>query len=311
MIEKYVNAEELKRLLSSLIVVVGALSIAALFASILVPGLRNANKPAAPMPVNPVVGEPGWLDPTEFPPEKGKVIPPVDPKTLLVSSPELLARGKDLFGRNCLPCHGETGRGDGPAAATLNPRPRNLTVPQGWKNGADLPSIYKTVTEGISRTPMNSFDYLPKRDRMALAHYVQSLGTFPHGTGSQEAVEALSKSLAAAGEKTPNKIPVSAAIAKLEQEFSAAAPLSIPLEDQSPGAEIVRRVVVDPARAAQTLSLSESWRSGVKELVSSILPGAPGNGFSVSSATLDAAEWQALHAELIILLPQSKQASQK
>ena len=41
MIEKYVNEEELKRLLSTLVVVLGALMIAVLFASIIVPGLRS------------------------------------------------------------------------------------------------------------------------------------------------------------------------------------------------------------------------------------------------------------------------------
>jgi hypothetical protein len=44
MIEKYVDAEELKRLLSTLLAVLGGLVIAGLFASIVVPGLRNANK---------------------------------------------------------------------------------------------------------------------------------------------------------------------------------------------------------------------------------------------------------------------------
>ena len=48
MIEKYVDAEELKRLLSVLVVILGCLIIAGLFASIVVPGLRNANKPATP-----------------------------------------------------------------------------------------------------------------------------------------------------------------------------------------------------------------------------------------------------------------------
>ena len=97
MIEKYVDAEELKRLLSTLIVFLGALAIAGLFAMIVVPGLRNANKPEAPTPVTPVVGEPGWLDPTEFPPREGREIPPVDPKALIAYSPELVARGKVLF----------------------------------------------------------------------------------------------------------------------------------------------------------------------------------------------------------------------
>ena len=85
MIEQYVDKQELKRLLSSLLVVVGALVIAGLFASIVVPGLRNANKPQTPAAVAPAVGESGWLNPTEFPPQKGRAIPPVDPKILMTS----------------------------------------------------------------------------------------------------------------------------------------------------------------------------------------------------------------------------------
>jgi mono/diheme cytochrome c family protein len=297
MIEKYVNEEELKRLFSTLMVVLGALMIAALFASIIVPGLRNANKPEAAMPVNPVVGEPGWLDPTEFPAERGKVIPPLDPKTLISVTPDLMTKGQELFAQNCTPCHGERGRGDGPAASTMNPRPRNFTGSDGWKNGYDLPAIFKTLTEGIPSTSMAPFDYLSKRNRMALAHYVQSLGSFPHGDSSREATDALSKTLAAAGEKTPNKIPVSAAMAKLVQEYQASAPLAGAPDGQ--GAEWLQRLVLDPARAAETLTGSSVWRSGPKELAASILPGVPGNGFSTAAAALSAEEWKALLAELL------------
>ncbi len=87
MIEKYVDAEELRRLLSTLVVILAVLAIGGLFAIIVVPGLRNANRPETPTPVSPVVGEPGWLDPAEFPPERGRVIPPVDPKTLIATIP--------------------------------------------------------------------------------------------------------------------------------------------------------------------------------------------------------------------------------
>ncbi len=299
MIEKYIDAEELRRLLSTLVVILMALAIGGLFAMILVPGLRNANKPQTPTPVNPAVGEPGWLNPAEFPPELGRVIPPVEPQTLLVASAELTARGKDLFSANCVPCHGERGLGDGPAASTMNPRPRNFSGPDGWKNGYDLPAIYKTLSAGVPGTSMAPFDFLSRKDRMALAHYVQSLGSFAHGSGSPEAMAALSKELAAPGEKTPNRIPVSMAVTRLEQEFTAAPPLAMAPDDHSLGAEVFRRVVKDPIRAAQTLASSGEWRKGPAELAASVLPAAPGNGFSVAAAALSGAEWKELHAVLV------------
>ncbi len=311
MIEKYVNAEELRRLLSSLLVFVGALAIGGLFAVIVVPGLRNANKPQAPGPMNPVGGEPGWLDPTEFPPERGRLIPPVDPATLIAASPALTEKGKSLFETNCIQCHGGSGRGDGPAASTMNPRPRDFTSSNGWTNGYNLPAIYKTLSMGVPGTSMASFDYLTKRDRMALAHYVQSLGTFSHDTASPEAMAALSKELAAPGERTPNRIPVSMAMAKLEDEFSAQPPIAVAPDDHSPEAEMVRRVVVDPVRAAETLGGTSFWRAGPNELAASILPGTPGNGFSVSVSTLSAVEWQVLEAALSRISPMKAQAAQR
>ncbi len=311
MIEKYVDAEELRRLLSSLLVFVGALAIGGLFGVIVVPGLRNANRPETPTPMSPVGGEPGWLDPAEFPPERGRLIPPVDPSTLIAASPALTEKGKGLFERNCAQCHGGSGHGDGPAASTMNPRPRDFTSPNGWTNGYNLPAIYKTLSTGVPATSMASFDYLTKRDRMALAHYVQTLGAYSHDTASPEAMSALSKELAAPGERTPNRIPVSMAMAKLVEEFSAQQPLTIVPDDRSPAAELIRRVVTNPSRAAETLAGASSWRAGPKELAAGILPGTPGNGFSASTATLSAAEWQVLLAGLLEISPQKAQATQR
>jgi mono/diheme cytochrome c family protein len=298
MIEKYVDAEELKRLISGLVIVLGCLIVAGLFASIVVPGLRNANRPATPTVVAPVVGEYGWLDPTEFPPQKGVEIPAVDPKTLMTPSPDLIARGKALFESNCGACHGAQGRGDGPAATTMNPRPRNFANPDGWVNGYHAPGIFKTLGEGIRGTSMASFDYLPKKDRMALAHYVQSLGAFPHNTATVAMMNSLSQALATAGEKTSNKIPVSMAITKLEEEFSAAPLLVVDKGDHSPGAELLRRVLADPFRASQFLAQSRIWRVSYRELAAIAVLGLPANGFSTTSAALNSAEWQLLHSEL-------------
>jgi mono/diheme cytochrome c family protein len=288
MIVKYVNAEEIKRLLGSLSAVLLALAIAALFAVIVIPGLRNANKPGAPTPIASAIGETGWLDPAEYPPQRSMIIPPVDPQTLMQPSPELILRGKTLFAQNCAQCHGETGHGDGQSAANMNPAPRNFTVSPGWANGVDLPAVYRSISEGVRNSSMASFDYLPRKDRMALAHYVQSLGSFTHGTGSAEAVAALTKELASPGEKTPNKIPVSMAMAKLEGEYQAPAPFK--------EAQLLRRIIIDEQRAAETLAGLPGRQMDLKELAGSLIVNAPDNGFSQSIALLSPSEWKLFEA---------------
>jgi mono/diheme cytochrome c family protein len=299
MIEKYLDVGEFRRLFSTLLVVLCCIAIAGLFAVLVVPGLRNANRPATPTAIQPVVGESGWLDPTEFTPEKGMVIPPVDPASLIQPSQELRTQGKELFAKNCVPCHGALGHGDGPAAGTMDPRPRNLSSPAGWINGFDLPGIYRTLSEGIKKSSMVAFDYLSRKDRMALAHHVQSLGGFDSKSGSPEAMEALSRELATAGEKIPNKIPVSLAMAKLEQEFVDVKLPAIRLYLTEPDDELLLRVIVDPSRASRVLMQSEVWRQSAQDLAVSILPDVPGNGFSDSTATLSPSEWKALYAQLL------------
>lgn len=56
--------------------------------------------------------------------------PPEVPEELLrgpVSTGDPVAAGRVLFMAACVPCHGEAGKGDGPASKELNPKPRNLT----------------------------------------------------------------------------------------------------------------------------------------------------------------------------------------
>ncbi len=104
---------------------------------------------------------------------------PVDVKKVFAGTPEMKEKGKVLYTQNCATCHGTNGHGDGPAAAALNPKPRNFTQDAAWKNGRKLSQIFKTLTEGLPGTPMPSFAGLGVEDRFALAHYVQSLGATP------------------------------------------------------------------------------------------------------------------------------------
>lgn len=53
------------------------------------------------------------------------------------------AAGKVAFTMYCVPCHGETGKGDGPAGIALDPRPRNFTA---------NPPEFKFDTDGDGKT---------------------------------------------------------------------------------------------------------------------------------------------------------------
>lgn len=53
----------------------------------------------------------------------------------------------ELFVSRCAPCHGETGHGDGPGAAALNPKPRNYTD-LAWQHSVKDEDIKKTILYG-------------------------------------------------------------------------------------------------------------------------------------------------------------------
>ncbi|MGE5177342.1 MAG: c-type cytochrome [Hyphomicrobiales bacterium] len=97
----------------------------------------------------------------------------MDVQSLLQATPELVDKGKQLFSVNCASCHGTDGKGDGPAAAALNPKPRDFTSGY-WKYGGGVARIVRTITEGSPGTAMAAFPSIPPEDRFAIAHYEQS-----------------------------------------------------------------------------------------------------------------------------------------
>lgn len=221
-IHDYLSSEELKRLGSALLVVVCFIFIAGFFAFTVLPGLRYQAHTTPDAPVQAVQGETGWLDPTDYPATARQVIPPIDPATVMTPNPALMARGKAVYAQTCATCHGVDGKGDGPGGAGLTPKPRNFTVKAAWKNGTRVEDIYKTLEEGIKGSSMVSYAYLSKKDRMALAHVVQSLGAYDHGASDPKAIATLEKLFASAGEVIPNRIPVSRAVDLLCREYESA-----------------------------------------------------------------------------------------
>jgi mono/diheme cytochrome c family protein len=54
--------------------------------------------------------------------------PYADAHNPLAASPANFEAGKTIFEQNCASCHGKDGRGDGPAAGGLEPRPSDLAA---------------------------------------------------------------------------------------------------------------------------------------------------------------------------------------
>jgi len=98
----------------------------------------------------------------------------VDVATLMISTPELVAKGGGLYAVNCATCHGVAGMGDGPAAVALNPKPRIFTGGY-WRYGGGVARVVQTISVGSPGTAMSAFTAIPMEDRFALAHFLRSL----------------------------------------------------------------------------------------------------------------------------------------
>lgn len=100
---------------------------------------------------------------------------------LQVETNGAVARGRTVYREHCMNCHGVDGDGQGEVAQDLSTKPRDLTkgvykfrsTPTG-----DLPTdddLFRTVSEGIPGTSMDSYKDLPKTDRQALVIYLKTL----------------------------------------------------------------------------------------------------------------------------------------
>ncbi len=67
-----------------------------------------------------------------------------------------IIEGKKIFETNCATCHGKTGQGDGPTAATLDPKPRNFTD-AAYMQKRPIEALKKVITEGGAANGFSPF----------------------------------------------------------------------------------------------------------------------------------------------------------
>ena len=81
--------------------------------------------------------------------------------------------GKTLFQSRCAFCHGEEGRGNGPAATTMVPGPANMTSPAFWE-GKTPEMLRATILHGVSGSAMPGYEGTLKADELdALVAYIE------------------------------------------------------------------------------------------------------------------------------------------
>lgn len=99
--------------------------------------------------------------------------------TKLTSSQQVEA--KKVYEAWCSGCHGDKGRGDGPAAAVLEVKPRNFLREKFKIRSTESgkpptrTDIFETVTRGLPGTAMPSFKFLPEKERWLAVDYVRKL----------------------------------------------------------------------------------------------------------------------------------------
>ena len=88
-----------------------------------------------------------------------------------------LERGRALYDVNCVSCHGDTGRGDGPAAGVLKPPPRDHTDRAYMSTLTDkqIAEVIKMGGALKGKPLMPSHPQFKENDRAALVAYVRSL----------------------------------------------------------------------------------------------------------------------------------------
>ncbi|MDF3054087.1 MAG: Cytochrome c, class [Geminicoccaceae bacterium] len=148
-----------------------------------------------------------------------------------------LARGAEVYQSSCASCHGTLGRGDGPAAAGLDPAPTNLSDQSALQDQSPL-DYYRRITIGVVGTAMPSFEgSLPPEDRWAAALYATLLrlpapaGAVPRTLQSFETTGRMSDidllaALEAADKSTATPAHV-AAIRRVQPDATAAAAVQV------------------------------------------------------------------------------------
>ena len=85
-----------------------------------------------------------------------------------------IARGQEIYGQMCAVCHGVQGRGDGPLARTMVPRPADFRVHMAEGHTPD--QLFDWTSNGVPDTAMQGFaNDLSVEDRWNVINFLQTV----------------------------------------------------------------------------------------------------------------------------------------
>lgn len=98
----------------------------------------------------------------------------VDVKNPVPANTASIRNGNTLYQSYCAACHGKNGKGDGPAATSLHPKPADHTSPvvQAESDG----TLFYKISEGHANTAMPPFKAVLQSDQIwAIINYIRTL----------------------------------------------------------------------------------------------------------------------------------------
>ncbi len=249
--------------------------------------------------------------PPDYTLEMPKSVPKADVMLLSQKSDSLIAMGKSLFQSNCIACHGANGKGDGVAAAGLNPKPRNFTSKANWINGPKISGIFKTLSEGIQGSAMVAFDTFTPEQKFALAQYIRSTFVPDPPQDSKEDLTDLSQTFhLSEAQKSPGQIPIKDAMvlvnedarSKYQKITEALRQISSDANDN--GAAVFDMVTDDKLKALTMLSSTDEWKNNEQTFVDLVVDELNVAGFNDKVHDLTNGEWDAFYKYMSKVLSQ-------
>lgn len=240
---------------------------------------------------------------------EGKNEPGLDLAALSTSTPARVEAGKTAFMQTCFSCHGNTGKGDGVAAAALKPKPRDFTdLSVKWSVGKRFADVFTGISKGVPGTAMPPFDYLSVEDRFNLVHFIRSLAAGYPKTTDSELSELNQKFTLSTPKKSASQIPVSVAMKLLvkeskEQRTKIISSYRSIAYDRGENSALIRRIAPrNPLRLLTALTSSDKWKASGAALKRMILADPVQLSLQPSSLNLTDAEWEKLYTYMMTFL---------